>query len=1148
METCLKAAFSKPMSNNVKVATMNKEAAWQMLDKPLRSILVFAAHEAEPPAADDDDDDSPTRRPSMPRQRGRMRRSGRSSGSSHMDWLPKPTEIIADQPYSTAFQLAALLIHKQLDADSWDEAWDGEETKLREVCMTKGVHPVWHTVAEKTTLLAQFLAFPKGKASKKSAKKSMDSEVFRIDPLDTQSLAAVLQLAMKAAADAETKVALQKVINQLSGGRPIQPDAHLMNLKGSMAFVSLHLSIHSGTSLGKATLKECTTANKDLTEALQDLQMLREGTVSDWAGILALSDDDALTLSRRRLAWSQAPASAEELSSKHLSEGLSLLSDVGITDSVDRLTWWQLKALHNEKKDKQAIEVLQGLSLDASSDVSELLPLIVSLGSQDADSWLMSHVDNLDDGSWYTMVISEGLSNEVRTAVAQRLCDQQGAFWEEAKSAIIELLMGALDLERLCLVFSEDEMLPLTHPYEALFVSHVTTAHQSVTIGEKLKQCRQQALQAIHGAEVPHVFSPVAEHLLLLLEGIYKETPEVVEVLNKTALKAYSPIKAALSQNGSGGVVSLTNINKMRNSLGELELSPLEHRLFEVILLTLTMNGFLQTYHIGLARPDDSASVDALITEEALPVRLIPSFSYLALDHDLGLPQFVDWYQQANPRSPWAPLARAALFASNGDELNSAREYSRAAELFTGVASKGTDGDTNGEDDDSVLALPITLYRKSLIHYAHAKQWDEAIALLNKVPALKAAITERFKLYLNVCHTALTDTDGATRLIRRFVQRKQAYEEEDVEGNIIQKTRTIYLEEELDLLRNYPYEKAHVLPPDPFLGRVTAASTRISKDNRRSRNQSEQQFRQAMMTSSPSMTEVYDIAKSAAEDGAFEGLMYLERAQNSTKFTITDRKRLAGVEQTLFSQYKESIPTSKRRFLHNLKLAPLVILDTNILVDALVEKVYEHMELVFGANLNTIGSNRFHDVLRHHASAKRLHLMIPDDVRGELKQFAKDNRISYRFRSAMIASDKLENALSESVLLGLVDEILVEFNTWSPTSEMLEQLPEESEELTEFLRKHDDVFADLTELKQARGPTYRTTMDNRHIYPETTDLDIYRLATHLATQPLPEIGAVLVATMDGDFTLLDRAIEEKFGFSVAKNHRTLKPWLKLKAN
>ena len=1146
METCLKAAFSRPMSNNVRVATMNKEAAWQMLDKPLRSILVFAAHETEPPAPDDDEDNPSSRRPAMPRHRGRMRRSGRSSGAAHMDWLPKPAEIIEDEPHSVAFQLAALLIHKQLDAESWDEAWDVEESNRREVCMSKGVHPVWHTVGEKTTLLGQFMAFPKSKASKKSAKKSLESELFRINPDDAASLSAALQLAAKSAEDAETKVALQKVINQLSGGRSVQPEPHLLKLKGSMAFVSLLLAIHSRTTLDKATLKECTTSNEDLTKALQDLEHLLNGTVSDWDNMLLLDGDDGLNLARLRLAWSHAPASAENLTSQQLSDGLSILNDAGITDSVDRLTWWQLKALHREKKDKEAIEVLQSLTLDSSSDVSELLPLIVSLKSADAESWLLSYIDQLDDSAWFNMITHDGLSNEVRTVVAQRLCDNQGPSWEEAKSIIIDLLMVALDLERLCHVFSHDEMLPLSHPYEALFVSHVATAHQSVHLSEKLTRCRQQALLAIHGLEVPSVFSPVAEHLLLLLEGIYKETPEVVEVINtKTALQAYSPIKAALSQSGSGGVVSPTSIKKMRNSLSELDLSPIEHRLFEVILVTLTMNGLMQNYHIGLARAENATAVDELMNDSSLPMRLIPSFSYLVLEHDLGLPHFVEWYQQADPRSPWAPLARAALFASQGDELNSAREYSRAAELFTATSMSDKNQEGSGEDDDSILALPITLYRKSLIHYAHAKHWDEAIGLLNKVPALKGAITERFKLYLNVCHTATTDTDEATRLIRRFVQRKQTYEEEDVEGNIIEKSRTIYLEEELDLLRNYPYEKAHVLPADPFLGRVTAASTRISKDNRRSRNQYENLFRQAMMVSSPSMNEVYDIAKSAAEDGAFEGLMYLERAQNSSKFAVTDRQRLAGVEQTLFSQYKESIPTSKRRFLHNLKLAPLVILDTNILVDALVQKVYEHMNLVFGANVNIIGSNRFHDVLRHHASSKQLHLMIPDDVRGELKQFAKDNRISHRFSSAMIATETLDKALNETVLLGLVDEVLAEYNTWTPTSKMLESLPDSSENLTNFLKKHTDVFADLTELKQARGPTYRTTMDGRHIYPEATDLDIYRLATHLASQPLPEIGAVLVATMDGDFTLLDRAIEEKFGFSVAKNHRTLKPWLKL---
>ena len=58
METCLKAAFSKPKSGAVRVSIMNRESAWKMLDKPLRAHLVIAAHEEEPPATDDEDDAS----------------------------------------------------------------------------------------------------------------------------------------------------------------------------------------------------------------------------------------------------------------------------------------------------------------------------------------------------------------------------------------------------------------------------------------------------------------------------------------------------------------------------------------------------------------------------------------------------------------------------------------------------------------------------------------------------------------------------------------------------------------------------------------------------------------------------------------------------------------------------------------------------------------------------------------------------------------------------------------------------------------------------------------------------------------------------------------------------------------------------------
>lgn len=1122
---------------------MNREAAWKMLDKPLRSILVYAAHEEEPPAADEDEDTPTPRRSNMNRPRGRMRRGGRGAGQSHTSWLPLPQAIIDETPYTTAFQLATLLIHKQMDADEWDEAWNDNEKSLREICMNEGVHPVWHLIGEKTMLLSQFLAFSKAKAKQQSKKKSMGTSFFNIDPRDREELLTVLKLASAGAEDPETKVALQKVTNQVNGNRKVALDDHLMGIKDSLAFVTFLVMIHAGQTVTKSISNACKKADEALHEALEDLVSLMAGKVNDWSGTLAVEGEDSLTKARHLLAWEHAPNDAESLTSSELQAGLTLLSQAGVSEAIDRLTWWRLKALHREKNDEEALHVLEGLRLDVHSDVVELLPLIISLNDQRANDWLLNFLPDLDEQAWFHIISEINLPNSIRLASAKALADLQGHTWSDIKPTVIHLLMEGLDIERLARIASTDSMLPLSHPYVALFVSHVAPARLPYELREHLVHCREQALQAIHGAEVPSVLTPIAEHLLLLMEGIYKDTPELAAVFNTTAMKAFSPISRALT---SDGVVSHTHIKNMGNSLDELDISPIERRLFEVMLLSLTMNGYLQRYHIGMAQSEDATAINAMMDDQHLPMRLIDSFAFLVLEHDLGLTGVVEWYQQHDPRSPWAPLARAALFASDGDELNSAREYTRAAELFSAQrhGTKRKDRSGESDDDDSAIALPLALYRKALIHYAHAQQYAEAVSLMQKVPALKTAITERFKLYLNVCHTASKDTDAATRLVRTHVQMRKTYTEEDVEGNLIEKSRTVYNEEELDLLRNYPYEKSHILPPEPFLGRVTAASTRISRDLRRSRSQIEQQFRQIMQSSSPTMNEIYELAKSAAEEGAFEGLMYLERAQNSTKFSVSDRRRLAGVEQSLFSQYKDNITTSKRRFLRNLSLAPLVIIDTNILVDALVERVYQHMKLVFETNLNILGSNRFHHILLHHATEKRLFLMIPDDVRGELKQFAKDNRLMHRFQGAMVDSDTLKKTLSEDVMLSLVEEILTQYNTWTPTSEMLAELPSSSEELDTFLKHHTDVFADLTALKQMRGITYRTTIENKEIYPEETDLDIFRLAMHLASQPLPDIGSVLVATMDGDFTLLDRAIEEKFGFSVTKNHRTLKPWLK----
>jgi len=1147
METCLKAAFSKPKSGAVRVSIMNRESAWKMLDKPLRAHLVIAAHEQEPPASEDDEDASP-RRPTMNRPRGRMRRSGRQTGPAHMSWLHKPKEIIDDSPYTTAYQLATLLVHKQLDEDNWDEAWNSHENLLRETCMVEGVHPVWHTIGEKTPLLGQFLAFPKAKVVKAKETTTMGTDFFWIDPRNNDAIITVLKLASAGVNDPDIKVAMQKATSQISGGRTLDLASPLDSLDGSMAFISVLLALHAGYDVPTAARKACKKADSDLAEALEDFERLTTGTVNDWPSLLSLSREDSLSVARRTLGWQHAPSDAEACSSAELESGLALLEQAGIHEGRDRLTWWRLNALLREGKSDEAVEVLAERRLDASSDVSELLPLLVSLNSEQANEWLMRFMDELDEHALYHVLHETALSAPLRRKAAQRLCDEQGAMWDESRSVALTMLLEDLDVNRLARVFASDSMLSLSHPYMSLLVSHLAPANIDASLRPHIYACRTQAMQAIHGAEVPDVLSPMAEHLLLLMEGIYKETPEVAEVLNAKALKAFSPIGRALA---GDGVVSATQVRNMGASLDDLDLSLIERRLFDVMLLTLTMNRHLQAFNIGMAKSKDTEELNQLLADAVLPLRLIQSFSVLMVEHDLGLPNMVAWYQKNDPLSPWAPLARAAHFAADGDELNSAREYSRAAELFTKQRKSGgasADWASSTEDNDFVLSLPLMLYRKSLIHYAHATSWAEAVDLLDRVPSLKTAITERFKLYLRVCHTAGKDTNAASRLIRKHVQQRKTVLEEDVEGNMVEKTRTSYNEEELDLLRNYPFEQAHLLPPEPFLGRVTAASTHISRDLRRSRTQYEHQFRQAMQGSSPSMEEIYEIAKNAAEEGAFEGLMYLERAQNSSKFSITARNRLAGVEQSLFSQYKDDIPTSKRRFLHNLSLTPLVIVDTNVLVDALVERMYQRMDLVLETNVNIIGANQFHRILHHHAQAKRLVMMIPEDVRGELKQFAKDQRLLSRFKGAMVDASTLEKTLNEKAMMKLVEEVLTEYNTWSPSSEMLAGVPETSEDLNTFLIRHSDVFEELTELKGYRGITYRTELEGREIYPESTDLDVYRLATHLASLPLPNIGAVLVATMDGDFTLVDRAIEERFGFSVAKNHRSLKPWLKRQSN
>ena len=119
--------------------------------------------------------------------------------------------------------------------------------------------------------------------------------------------------------------------------------------------------------------------------------------------------------------------------------------------------------------------------------------------------------------------------------------------------------------------------------------------------------------------------------------------------------------------------------------------------------------------------------------------------------------------------------------------------------------------------------------------------------------------------------------------------------------------------------------------------------------------------------------------------------------------------------------------------------------------------------------------------------------------------------------------------------------------TGSPDDLRLEEESDNSEArefVDDFLIQHKDIYEQLTEMKRMRDTPLRTKLDGDDIYPELGDKSLMKICSNLAQKPLKEVGSILIATRDGDFTMVARACEENFGFGVIKDSRTLNDWIK----
>lgn len=1046
-----------------------------------------------------------------------------------MDLIPSPEEMLVSSDYSDAYRLAVLLSHKLLNKDDWDSSWETTETSLRNSCLEKGVHPVWGDLAQHTPVFGQFAAFPVSKPKKKSSKKKIDLSAAFIDPHSSKDLAVALDVLGATVDTADAQVALRNVNSQLSAGRTLTPSDLLLNLEGQGSVLSalLHIATDSDASEALARVEK---VDQNLASELMDLVQLQTGQVEDWDASVNAKGEHSLALRRRFLAWHHPPETSSEMDAASLTEGLELLlSGNAPTQAIERVTWWRLAALHREGKSEETIETLTALKLDVHAELSHLLPLISDLANSEVQAWLESQIPHLDDGALVDIIRGTGIHTETQALAAKYLSPEHTEAWEQVLPVVIDIYTRSMNLRRLSEIIVQNDLTPLSHPYETLLAAHLLAAGKDNDLWHAVRSAREKALDSIHSTEAPPAFSSTSEALLMLFEGENVDDERLGSLLDKNGLLAFGVIRRALREGGSG-IVENKELNALQTSIAEAELSLMEEHLFTAVIDTLRLNRVALMLQHGTSDEATVESVNTLLSNENVPTAMIHSVRHLVLEHDIGLPSLVRWYQTNDPLSPWHTLARASVSASKKDELNAARDYRRA-------------GDHEGFDYEH----KVVLYRKSLIHLAFAEQWKEAVELLEAQPSLRSAITKRFQLYLRVSFTSMRSTNEATRLLKDFVRSTKTISQENETGEVEEIEVTYFAEDDLDMLKTYPFEHQRVLPTDPFCGRVTAAVNSLQKNRRRQRNAFDTRFTQLMQSSSPSLDELYDLATEAAQEKPVEGLMFLERAQNRGQFSIREIKRIADAEQGLFSAYKNQIPNGSRRYLRNLSLSPLVLIDTNVLVDALMDAIKQKLEVFTEASLDIGGHGHFHHVLLKRAQEGKIQLWLPKIVKQELTGIASDlNFLRTRFSDLLVPPTMLDTVFQKDVITEIVDKVLTDYSTWRPMDLQLEAEAEEETNKTEvinFFKDYTEIYEEITAMKRTRGEPARTVIDGLDVYPEAPDRTIMHLAIHLAEKSLGNLGTILVATRDSDFTLVSRALEERFGFGVAKNSRALNSFL-----
>jgi len=1091
-------------------------ASWDLLEKKWKGLLLIALNKEE---ISNKDSSSQRNR----RTRGRGRRVRKSSAE---DWVEGIKELISSDE-SPGYRLSAMLVQRDRLGAGWNATWDSELEKMRNSCV-EGIHPVWARLGMEAPLLAEMQSYPEVRVAEKKVGNTTDwIAAARIDPLKRESLSKWLGMKIPHPLTANLQLSVQRVNKSLKGkGKLTEIPADFSDFEGDCVLIRALVGIHVNDGRCSEDLLTLIETGGPLATIAKDqlaLVNLRAGDFQSWKDCHQVQGDDALSVVMRRQSWITLPEDTG-LSAEEIETGVQL---IGVGEGHNTLMWNLVAAHLREGNQEGALQTISELNIVDSKRLQLVLELIESSGDEVLIERLSEDINRIDSVGLELIIQTEGVPLQVRSSAIIEIQDRGDYGSEHFQEIALNVFTDSGDAVRIGLILMKMEDGATMHPHRTLLVHHLLPGNADKELCKWVLNARPRAIEALAN-EHSGVLSETAIGLVKLLEGAPADLAAIQSRIggNREAIRAFNQCRQAMLKGGDG-LVQADRLDKLQSSISNSSLSGVELRLFSAVLDQLRFNRAIRLLEDHRIQSTSSAisTLDSLVGANPRK-QIVDVVRQVVLEHDsIAIPSFAEWHRRHAGSSAWNKIIFASI-EEKAEKYESAGRYLRDA----------------SQDNSFEFENRVRLGRRALIAFAHAGKYSMAVEMLNAQPALQSAITGIFQLYLHVCADAVQQQpESARRRLLDWISNTEVVSEENAEGEEIKRERTTYPSDELDLLFTYPNTRG--LPKDLWQGRVRATKRSLSSDRRSQRSRLEDRF-QGILDDKAGVEEIEAVAREAAELNPTQGLMMFERAMNSGQFSVSQMKALLRIQNGIFRLNESSLPIRVRRKLRHLTLKPLVLVDTNLLIDAAKDRIGLLLDQEGGIETDVRGS--FHRTILYKSTAGMIELSVPPAAENEFKKMMGNiERVRTLFDDMWMNEIEWVEKVTRSAVEKVCNEVLSDFNTWKPgpASQSDDYISEFEEKTVAFMVEHRKTYLEIVDSNYStKVLSKRTKIGKDAIYPERGDRDIMREAAMVANSMHKGIGAVLVATRDSDFWIVRRSLEETFGFGVVRTARELSQW------